>query len=171
MGKGSLISVNKIYFLSGSCYNSTNGLELVFYTVAVWFLVGRRPSVSFIHYFHYLFDLVIFMGQKKIQLIFQVGLCPSIWSKEESRNFCYLGWKDLEPAPSSSRYITYFSAFIELKRKSTFLCYLYYIVCVIKFFYHLFSFGADVSTHLNLNVVSVVSPPPTAEKKTKKFND
>lgn len=113
--------------------NSTNGLALVFYTVAVWFLVGRRPLVSFVHYFHCLFHLVIFMEQKKIQLIFRVGLCRSIWSREESRNFCYLGWKDLEPAPSSSRYITCFSALIELKRKSTvFVLSLLYCLCYKK---------------------------------------
>jgi hypothetical protein len=142
--------------------NSTNGLELVFYTVAVWFLVGRRPLVSFVHYFHCLFHLV-FMGQKKIQLIFQVGLCPSIWSREESINFCYLGWKDLEPALSSSRYITYFSAYIELKRKSTVFVLPLYCVCVINFVFIIFFLLVPNSVcSLIFNVVSVVSPhvPP-----------
>ena len=113
--------------------NSRNGFELVFYTVAVWFLVGRRPLVSFAHYFHCLFHLVILMRWKKIQPLFQVGLCLNIWSREEFRNLCYLGWKDLEPAPSSSRYITYITAFRNKWGKKYCFCANFKIVYVIKF--------------------------------------
>lgn len=169
---GKVLSYLLIRYISCQVHvmNSTNGLELVFNTVAVWFLVGRRSLVSLVHYFRCLFLLVILMGQKKIQLIFQVGLCPSIWSREESRNFCYLGWKDLEPAPSSSRYITYFSVIIELKRKSTVFVLPLYCLCNKFFFYHLFPFGADVSMHFNFFLSVLCLLMSLWKRKTQEFN-
>lgn len=47
MGKGSLISVNNIYLLSGSSSNSPHGFELVFlYSYSLVF--GRQASTRFI---------------------------------------------------------------------------------------------------------------------------
>lgn len=81
--------------------------ESKFYTVAIWFLVGRHPLVSFVHYSHCLYHLVINMGQTKILQHLQVGQSLNIWNREEFRNFCYLAWRDLELAPSSSRYASF----------------------------------------------------------------
>lgn len=103
MGKGYLVPVNIEILLFGGSLKSTNDFESNFYTIAVWFLSGRHPLVSFVRYSHCLYHLVIKMGQKKILQQLQVGPSLNTWIREEFKNFCYLAWRDLELAPSSSR--------------------------------------------------------------------
>ena len=75
MGKGSFVTLTVGYLLFGACLKLcvTDDFESNFYTVAVWFLVGRHPLVSFLHYSHCPYHLVIKVGQKKILRHLQAG--------------------------------------------------------------------------------------------------
>ena len=96
----------ELYCLLG-VWISINEFESNFDTIAVWFLSGRHPPVSFVHYSHCLYHLVIKMGQEKILWHnLQVGPSLSTWIREDFKNFCYLDWRDLELAPSSSRLVS-----------------------------------------------------------------
>lgn len=86
---------------------SVSLLNLVFYTILVWFMVGRRPLVSFVHYSHCLYLPLILLGSGIIQLTIQQDLCLNIWSKAEFRNFCCLAWKGLEQPRYSNRHVCF----------------------------------------------------------------
>lgn len=105
MGKGSLLSDNNSIYLLCNVSLKANVLILFFYTILVWFMVGRRPLVSFVRYSLCLYHLLILLGSKIIQLTIQQGQCLSIWSKVEFRNFCCLAWKDLEQPLSLNRHV------------------------------------------------------------------
>lgn len=103
---GKVLSYLIIAYTSVQCrLKSVSLLDLVFYTILVWFMVGRRPLVSFVHYSHCLYLQLILLGSEIIQLTIQQDLCLNIWSKVEFRNFCCLAWKGPEQPHYSNRHV------------------------------------------------------------------